>query len=137
MPERIIALFRMPRSSLGARLAAIGTCLTGNYFDYHHHLSFDLHYQLVKRMDRRPACHIARFHFHGARAFHTSTHELGFLGIKNRIFRIEYISNHLKCFQTASLAAESLERNTIRMLAILGQEVAVARRTSNRSLATL
>lgn len=43
-------------------------------------------------------------HFHGVRAFHTTgTHELGFLGIKSRIFQIEYISSHSKCFQNVSL----------------------------------
>jgi hypothetical protein len=40
---------------------------------------------------------------HGVRGIHTGTHELGFLGIKNRIFQIEYISSHSKCFQSASL----------------------------------
>jgi hypothetical protein len=35
-------------------------------------------------------------HFRGVRAFHTSTHELGFFGIKSRIFQIEYISSHSK-----------------------------------------
>ena len=65
MPERIIVLFRMPRPNLGARLVAnsgalIGTCLTSNYFDYHHYLSFDLQYQLVKRMGRRPDYHISQ-----------------------------------------------------------------------------
>jgi len=63
MPERIIALFRMPRPNLGALLVTklgrvkhvIGSCLTSNYFDYHHHLSFDLQY----RMGRRPDYHIA------------------------------------------------------------------------------
>jgi hypothetical protein len=63
--ERIIVLFRVPRPSLGARLVGafkhrIGTCLTSNYFDYHHHLSFDLQYQLVKKMGRRPDYHIAQ-----------------------------------------------------------------------------
>jgi hypothetical protein len=67
-------------------------------------------------MGRRPDYHIARLHFHGVRAFHTSTHELGFLGIKNRIFRIEYISNHSKCFQNASLVG----RAPVRFLPELG-----------------
>ena len=76
MRERLIVLFRMPRSSLGARLVrvtwgrvkhAIGTCLTSNYFEYyHHHLSFDLQYQLVERMGRRPDYHIAQqYELHG------------------------------------------------------------------------